>query len=127
MVEGKQGLKIEKDFEFLIPPLTDEECEPFEKNIIKYGCSDPIKVWAPYDTILDGHNRFRICTRKGIKFEVMSIELETREDALNWIIENQLGRRNLTATQRSYLLGKRYLNEKKAAHRPDVSRHNDLF
>ena len=32
---------------------------------------------------------------------------------MNWIIDNQLGRRNLTGAQRSYLRGKRYEKEKK--------------
>lgn len=36
------------------------------------------------------------------------------EAAINWIIDNQLGRRNLTPEQRDYLLGKKYNREKKA-------------
>jgi hypothetical protein len=40
--------------------------------------------------------------------------------AVNWIITNQLGRRNLTPEQRSYLRGKRYNLEK----RPDEG-HGD--
>lgn len=35
------------------------------------------------------------------------------EEAINWIIDNQLGRRNLTDAQRSYLRGKRYETEKR--------------
>lgn len=125
MKEGDLELKIDQDFELLIPPLSHGEYEQLEQNIIRYGCTDPIKTWAGHDTILDGHNRFRICTSRNIEFEVTPIELETRYDAINWIIENQLGRRNLTATQRSYLLGKRYLCEKKAAHRPDKDDQGD--
>jgi hypothetical protein len=36
-----------------------------------------------------------------------------REQAINWIIANQLGRRNLTPEQKSYLQGKRYNLEKR--------------
>jgi hypothetical protein len=39
--------------------------------------------------------------------------------AVNWVIANQLGRRNLTPEQKSYLRGKRYQVEKKAKGRPD--------
>lgn len=46
-------------------------------------------------------------------FETVSKEFETREHALNWIIENQLGRRNLNPNQIAYLRGKRYETEKK--------------
>jgi hypothetical protein len=40
-------------------------------------------------------------------------QFESREHVLNWIISNQLGRRNLTDAQKMYLRGKRYEMEKK--------------
>lgn len=40
------------------------------------------------------------------------VDARNQEAAINWIIDNQLGRRNLTETQRSYLIGKRYNTEK---------------
>jgi hypothetical protein len=39
-------------------------------------------------------------------------ELTQRQEALNWIYDNQLGRRNLTDRERSNLRGKRYEGEK---------------
>jgi hypothetical protein len=41
------------------------------------------------------------------------------EAAVNWIIANQLGRRNLTPEQKSYLRGKRYNLEKKREGAPE--------
>lgn len=41
------------------------------------------------------------------------MEFESREHALNWMIANQLGRRNLNPNQIAYLRGKRYETEKK--------------
>lgn len=38
--------------------------------------------------------------------------------AQNWIIDNQLNRRNLSPEQRTYLIGKRYNAEKKEPTRP---------
>jgi hypothetical protein len=38
--------------------------------------------------------------------------IETREAAIDWIIEHQLSRRNLNREERMYLLGKRYNREK---------------
>jgi hypothetical protein len=44
----------------------------------------------------------------------MAIDLPDRTAALNWIIQHQLGRRNLTPEQASWLRGRRYLEEKQA-------------
>jgi len=38
--------------------------------------------------------------KHGIEFEVKDIEFESREEAKLWILENQLGRRNLTDAAR---------------------------
>jgi ParB-like chromosome segregation protein Spo0J len=113
MSEGKFKPEIDEEFQFLIPVLSDEEYMQLDRNIQKDGCTDPIKVWAGHDLILDGHNRYKICDNLGIDYKIHLIELETREEAINWIIDNQLGRRNLTDSQRSYLRGKRYNIEKK--------------
>jgi hypothetical protein len=40
--------------------------------------------------------------------------------ALNWIIDNQLNRRNITDGQRTYLIGKRYKEEKKEQSSPKI-------
>lgn len=40
--------------------------------------------------------------------------------ALNWIIDNQLNRRNINEDQRTYLIGKRYKQEKKELGRPII-------
>ena len=39
---------------------------------------------------------------------------------INWIINNQLNRRSMTNEQRSYLIGKRYQEEKKEEFRPKL-------
>ncbi|HRF62280.1 MAG TPA: hypothetical protein PK708_05190 [Candidatus Competibacter sp.] len=44
--------------------------------------------------------------------------------AINWIIENQLGRRNLHPDQASYLRGKRYNGEKQQGKRTDLDTSN---
>lgn len=65
------------------------------------------------DTVLlDGHNRHEICKKHNLLFVTTLIELPDRQAAINWIINNQLGRRNLHPDQASYLRGKRYNSEK---------------
>ena len=46
-------------------------------------------------------------------FQTRELNLETKEEVIKWIIENQLGRRNLTPEMRRYLIGKKYELEKK--------------
>lgn len=55
--------------------------------------------------LLDGHNRFDICNHHEIVFDYTYAPdtVKTREDAKEWIIENQFGRRNLTPFQRGEL------------------------
>lgn len=68
--------------------------------------------------LLDGHNRYEICTRHGIEFDTVDIELPDRESARDWIDANQLGRRNLSPDAFKLLLGRRYNRTKKARGAP---------
>ena len=91
----KRDLKIDAEFRALIPPLSAEEYDQLAENIAADGCTDSIAIWK--DTIIDGHNRFKICTERGIEFGIINIpNLVTREDVKIWICRNQLGRRNLS-------------------------------
>ena len=63
--------------------------------------------WAVFDVILiDGHNRYEICQQHDIPFETNPVELAGRTEALRWIINNQLNRRNLQAIDRIALVEK---------------------
>lgn len=103
-------LKIDPQFRDLIPPLSEDEQKQLEDNLIEEGCRDPICIW--HGIILDGHNRYEICIRRGIPFTVKAIRLRTRTEAIAWICANQLGRRNISEETRRYLIGKRYDAEK---------------
>jgi hypothetical protein len=94
-------LKIDKEFEKLIPPLQDTEFSGLTKSILKYGCQEPIEIWN--NTIIDGHNRHKICKANNIPFEVREMDFSDRSEALVYIIEKQFGRRNLLPFQRSEL------------------------
>ena len=98
-------LRIDPEFHSLIPPLSADELSQLEANLIAEGCRDPLVVWANEKppTLLDGHNRYEICTRLNIEFATAESDVETRENALLWIEENQLGRRNLSDDQRSVI------------------------
>ena len=61
---------------------------------------------------MDGHNRYEICTRLGVPFDVRERHFDNREEAIIWICSKQLGRRNISDETRRYLIGKRYEAEK---------------
>ena len=108
-------LTIDPEFEAKCPPLTDDELSQLEENILEEGLVlMPLIVWN--DTIVDGHNRYRIAqAHPGIGFRTHEKQFNNRYEALSWICKNQLGRRNLSPEQKRYLLGKQYEAEKKAA------------
>jgi N6-adenosine-specific RNA methylase IME4 len=73
---------------------------------------------ASNEILIDGHNRYDICTRNNLPFETVWVQFENRDAAMDWMDANQLGRRNLTNDQRSILRGRRYNRTKKAPNRP---------
>ena len=103
-------LKIDPDFQSLIPALSTEQYEELELNIVVNGCKEPVKVWR--DFILDGHNRYRICHEYDIDFTVEVIELDSKEAAIAWICNNLLHNREMPKNYRRYLIGKQYYSEK---------------
>ena len=112
MNEMLEQLKIDPEFEKVIPPLTKDEYHQLEENILDDGrIMMPIAVWG--DIIVDGHNRYRIAREYGdIPFSTTQLTFANRHEAIAWICKNQLGRRNLSDEQKAYLLGKRYSAEK---------------
>lgn len=107
-------LRIDPEFESKIPPLTEEEYQLLEENILQDDVVlNPLIVWN--GCIVDGHNRFRIIqAHPEIKYTVFEKEFPDRYAAIAWICCNQLGRRNLTPQQKKYLIGQRYEAEKLA-------------
>lgn len=91
-------VQIDKEFRALIPPLSEEEHAQLEENILRDGCRDPLVVWG--DLLLDGHNRLEICEHHELSYDTKGVDLDSRDAAKVWIINNQFGRRNLAPYQR---------------------------
>ena len=108
------NIKIDPALKALIPPLEDAEIEALTESIKAEGCRDPLVVWMPAGILVDGHNRYEICTRLGLSFEVVEKEFADRFEAIDWMCLNQLGRRNLSDIAKADLRGKLYNNEKQA-------------
>lgn len=94
-------MRIDNEFKNLIPALTDEEYKGLEQSILSEGCRDALVLWG--DILVDGHNRYEICTKHGIEYKTIQKEFGSRDDVIQWIILNQFGRRNLPMYERAKL------------------------
>lgn len=101
-------LKIDREFQEKIPPLTEEEFKQLRENILEDGeVYEPIIVWN--GVIVDGHNRYRVIKEHPeIPYRVKEMNFADRWAAIDWMCRKQLGRRNLTDEQKTYLMGKMY-------------------
>jgi Protein of unknown function (DUF3102) len=94
-------LLIDAEFDALLPPLAADEYAGLERSIVQEGCRDPIIAWN--NTILDGHARYEICVKHGIDYLVADKEMDSRNEAMIWIIDQQLGRKNLSDFEKVYI------------------------
>jgi len=102
---------IDEEFQSILPALDKETYASLEENLLQNGCMFPLVVWD--GILIDGHNRYEICMKHTIPFTTLSMEFESRDAVLIWIIENQVTRRNLNPTQLSYYRGRHYRSDKK--------------
>lgn len=105
-------LKVNPQFKDLIVPIPDAAFQYLKNSIISQGCREPIIIWNGY--IVDGHNRYEICSTLRIPFETKKADFESKDVAIAWICLNQLKRTDLTEEMRHYLIGKQYESERAA-------------
>ncbi len=115
----KESLLILPELQRHIPPLSMEEYAQLKINLINDGCRDALIVWIDRSNdkqkryvLIDGHNRYAICTALKIDYRIDYLEFDSIEYVKYWMINNQLGKRNVTDEVRSYLRGQQYQQEK---------------
>jgi hypothetical protein len=128
--KGTQGVdfKIDPEFENKIPPIGAEEFRQLEENILTAReVYEPLVVWD--GTLVDGHNRWKVLQRHSditIKWRVRHMDFPDKWAAFEWMYKNQLGRRNLTDEQRTYMIGKMYEARKKSVGEHKGNQHSKL-
>lgn len=105
-------MKVDPEFKALGITQTDEERSLLLASLLKDGCRDYLILWKGHGVIVDGHTREEMCHEHKIPYKTREMPFKDRSEVVNWIIDNQLGRRNVNEEQKSYLRGKRYLKEK---------------
>jgi hypothetical protein len=109
-------IKVKSELQNFITPLSEDSREQLEENIKLNGCLDPLTLWDKKNgdlVLVDGHNRYQICSKHDIPFRVRIIKFGSEEEAKDWMINHQLGRRNLNPDQLSYFRGLKYERMKK--------------
>ena len=121
-------LKIDETIRRVLMPLRDDERALLEQSVLAEGIRDPLVVWRRGDELilLDGHHRYELATQHGLDFSVVEMEFDDETDAVQWVLRNQLARRNLTDEQRTLLLGRLYNQIKLAPHRPPAENADKL-
>lgn len=92
-------MQINQKFKNLIPPLSVEERELLKESIKSEGVRDKLIVWN--GMLIDGHNRYEICQELKIPFETQEKDFDSESEAEEWIMRNQLARRNLPDVERA--------------------------
>ena len=96
-------LHISKRLKDLLPSLTTEERKQLKANIEADGrVTDPILFWhdGKRSVVVDGMHRYPIAKSLGVPYMLEAIEIgDTHEEAELWILNRQLGRRNLLSPE----------------------------
>ena len=90
----EQKPQILQEFAELLPPLTEEQRQALEADILQNGCYSPIIVDEEL-RIVDGHNRQRICEEHNLPYTMAVFEFADKLEAKQWALDTQKGRRNL--------------------------------
>jgi len=112
---------IDPEFEKLIRPLSKDERKELKESLSSCGLLMPLVVWNnDGKTILvDGHNRLSLWQEfngfnEEYEFKTQELRFGNRDKVKEWIIKNQLGRRNLSPDDYKLLVGMLYNQRKKS-------------
>ena len=116
---GKPVLKIDLEFQNLLPPRTTAERE-FLAGWLNRRTEIPIiDVWG--ELVLSDPNVYQHCRDNDLPFDVREVRgVTNRLEAETWIIRRQLAQRNLTPLAVAYFRGRLYLAEKCQGSRTDL-------
>jgi hypothetical protein len=119
------NISIDAEFQNLIRPLSDQERAELRDSLSRCGLLSPLIIWnnEGKNILVDGHNRLSLWKEfNGFndEYELKTQELRfgNRDKVKEWIIKNQLGRRNLSPDDYKLLVGMLYNQRKKNVGKP---------
>jgi hypothetical protein len=99
-----EKIVISPELRDLSIPLQPSEQAILEANLQRDGCRDALVVYRDDENesiLLDGHRRLEICERNGLLYSIREIAIGSHEEAIQWVCEHHLARRNLNESQRA--------------------------
>lgn len=123
--EMQVPFRIDPEFEEKIPKIGEDEFNQLRENILEAGeVYEPLVVWD--GVLVDGHNRWKVIQEHPeVKWHTRAMDFSDKWAAFDWMYKNQLGRRNLTDEQRTYMIGKMYEARKKTVGNTTTGRNAD--
>jgi hypothetical protein len=94
-------LKVDEEYSSLLPPLSQPESEALKRSIREDGQHFPI-IANKHGTVLDGHNRLKVCRELGTKprFAIRDFYNDRLREK-KFVIVSNLRRRHLNDFRRS--------------------------
>lgn len=128
------NISIDAEFQNLIRPLSDQERAELRDSLSRCGLLSPLIIWnnEGKNILVDGHNRLSLWKEfNGFndEYELKTQELRfgNRDKVKEWIIKNQLGRRNLSPDDYKLLVGMLYNQRKKVVKNPEgKNQHSEV-
>ena len=65
---------IDNEFQRLIPPLSADEFNQLEQNILQEGIRDALVTWN--GILIDGHNRYSIAKKHNLPYKTVEMQFE---------------------------------------------------
>lgn len=113
MPKKDETLVIMDELRNLLDLPSDEERKELERNLIEDGGPrDPLVIWDEENAIIDGHNRYGICKAHDLPYKTVRKSFKDIAAVKEWMLRNQLGRRNLSPVRFSYYIGTLYNMQK---------------
>jgi hypothetical protein len=121
------NIDIDPEFRSWMVPLSESELALLHQRLDAEGCRDALIVWKHEGRYLlvDGHDRIAYCRARGIPFWVVEKEFADRAAVRAEILQQQAGRRNLSAVAASYYRGRLYREMRHQGRKDPTSGHCD--
>ena len=95
------NIKVNEEYEKLVPPLSKEDYTNLKESIIKDGVLYPVII-NQEKVLLDGHHRLKICKENNIQtIETIFKTFPNQLDEKEFVISSNLNRRHLTTAQKA--------------------------
>lgn len=101
-------IRIDAKIKDLIPPLREDHLATLEESLLAEGKAISA-LWLWGDLLVDGHNRFKLCKKHKLPYEVIQVyeDAEDIDEVMDRIRRDSLARRHMTAGEQSKIRAER--------------------